>query len=138
MRLRCFPLGSLSQGLARAHRGARATFGRSLWAPVQPLGKEERQSYPFRHLSHVEMNLADCKAGKHPGNPSDLKCPAQNQLIPDLHGPGFWVCSWTDLPQMLRGIKVLGPQLWGKGLREHEEGAPVSAQQEAGICLTLS
>lgn len=51
-------------------------------------------------------------------------------------GPRFQVYSWTELQQMLRGIKALGPRFQEKGLREHkEDGAVFSAQQEARICL---
>ena len=51
-------------------------------------------------------------------------------------GPGFQVCNRTELQQMLRGVKALGPRFQEEGLREHKEGGAVfSAQQEARICL---
>lgn len=52
-------------------------------------------------------------------------------------GPSFWVCSWSEPPWMVQGVKILGPQLWEQGPRDYEEDRPVSlVQQETRTCLT--
>lgn len=79
------------------------------------LGRDEQETQlPFSS----SQSFGD-ECGKHPGNPSDLKFSAENQVLPDLQGchpktsfratePGFHMGSWTEPSQMLRGIKASG------------------------------
>lgn len=102
------------------------------------LGRDEQETQlPFSS----SQSFGD-ESGKHPGNPSDLKFSAENQVLPDLQGchlktsfePQSPASTWAAGPSHLRCSEA--SKLQEKGPREHKEDGPVfSAQWDVRVCL---